>query len=143
MNTTRKGNDKLRLDMGEHLGRCHLFRSKGRQHSFLLITRVILILSMLVGCGPSTEELEAVDYTPLAGDDWDVSTPAEQGLEPMLVAEMYYNVSELESIYSVLVIKNGNLIAERYFNEGSVEQLSARHSATKSFTSALVSFALE
>ena len=114
MNTTRKGNDKLRLDMGEHLGR-----------------------------GPSTEELEAVDYTPLAGDDWDVSTPAEQGLEPMLVAEMYYNVSELESIYSVLVIKNGNLIAERYFNEGSVEQLSARHSATKSFTSALVSFALE
>ena len=37
--------------------------TKGRQHSFLLITSVILILSMLVGCGPSTEDLEAVEYT--------------------------------------------------------------------------------
>ena len=60
-----------------------------------------------------------------------MSTPAEQGLDPMLVAEMYYKASELESIFSVLVIKNGKLIAEGYFNEGSIEQLSARHSATQ------------
>ena len=126
MNTTRKGNDKLRLDMGEHLGRCPLFRSKGRQHSFLFITSMILILAMLVGCGPSTEELEAVDYTPLAGDDWDVSTPAEQGLDPMLIAELYHNAAELETLYGLLVIKNGNLIAETYFNEGSVEQNTIR-----------------
>ena len=61
---------------------------KGRQHSFLLFTNAILILSMLVGCGPSTEDLEAVEYTPLPGDDWKVSTPEEQGLDPMLVAEL-------------------------------------------------------
>jgi len=36
---------------------------------------------MLVVCGTSTEDLEAVDYTPLPGDDWAVSTPAEQGLD--------------------------------------------------------------
>jgi hypothetical protein len=46
----------------------------GRHNSFLIFTSVILILSILissslVGCGPSTEELEAVDYTPLPGDD--------------------------------------------------------------------------
>ena len=52
------------------------------------ITSTTLILLMLVGCGPSTEDLEAVDYTPLPGDDWEVSTPAEQGLDPMLVAEL-------------------------------------------------------
>jgi len=44
---------------------------------------------MLVGCGPSAADLEAVNYTPLPGDDWKVSTPAEQGLDPMLVAELY------------------------------------------------------
>jgi hypothetical protein len=60
----------------------------------LLITSVILVLSILVGCGPSTEDLEAVDYKPLSRDDWKVSTPAEQGLDPMLVAKMYYNAAE-------------------------------------------------
>jgi len=43
--------------------------SKWRQHSFLLIISAILVLSILVGCGPSTEDLEAVDYTPLMSDD--------------------------------------------------------------------------
>jgi len=117
--------------------------TKWRQHSFLIITIAILILSMLVGCGPSTEELEAVDYSPLTGDDWGVSTPGEQGLDPMLVAELYLEASELETLYGLLVIKNGQLIAERYFNGGSVEQKAFMASATKSFTSALVGIALD
>jgi len=117
--------------------------TKWRRRSFLLFVIVILVLLSLVGCGPSTADLEAVDYTPLPGDDWEVSTPAEQGLDPMLVAEMYYNAAELETIYSLLVIKNGYLIAEDYFNEGSVDQKDRLQSATKSFTSALVGIALE
>ena len=141
--TTRKDNDTLRLDLLEHIVRCPLFRSKWRHHSFLLFTSVILILSNLVGCGPRTEDLKAVEYTPLPGDDWKVSTPAEQGLDPMLVAELYFNAAELETLYGLLVIKNGHLIAEGYFNEGAVEQLSGRQSATKSFTSALVGIALD
>jgi CubicO group peptidase (beta-lactamase class C family) len=101
---------------------------------------------MLVGCGPSgpsAEELEAVEYTPLPGDDWKVSTPAEQGLDPMLVAELYYNADKLETLYSLLVIKNGCLVAEDYFNEGSVDQKDRLQSVTKSYTSALVGIALE
>jgi len=129
--------------MLEYIMRCPLFRYRGPQPSFLLITSVILVLSMLAGCSPSTEDLEAVEYTPLPGDDWKVSTPAEQGLDPMLVAELYYNAAELETLYGLLVIKNGYLIAEGYFNEGSVEQLSNRQSTTKSFTSALVGIALD
>jgi CubicO group peptidase (beta-lactamase class C family) len=115
------------------------------RHSFLIITSVILILllSMLVGCGPSTKDLEAVDYTPLPADDWELSTPAEQGLEPMLVAKMYYNADKLETIYGLLVVKNGYLVAEGYFNEGSVEQKDRLQSVTKSYTSALVGIALE
>ena len=73
---------------------------------------------------PRTEELEAVDYTPLPGDDWKVSTPSEQGLDPMQVAALYLDATGLSTLYGLLVIKNGLLIAEGYFNEGSVEQLS-------------------
>jgi len=72
-----------------------------------------------------------------------VSTPEAQGLDPMLVAEMYYKAAELETIYSLLVIKNGYLIAEDYFNEGSVDQKDRLQSVTKSYTSALVGIALE
>ncbi len=92
---------------------------------------------------PRPEELEAVDYTPLPGDDWKVSTPAEQGLDPMLVAEVYLDATGLSTLYGLLMIKNGHLIAEGYFNEGGVEQLSGRQSATKSFVSALVGVALD
>jgi CubicO group peptidase (beta-lactamase class C family) len=148
MYTMHRENDTLRPGLLERVVRCAFSRSEGRRNSFFLATRAILILlvlipSGLVGCGPRTEDLEAVDYTPLPGEDWEVSTPAEQGLDPMLVAELYHNAAELETLYGLLVIKNGYLIAEGYFNEGSIEQLSGRQSATKSYTSALVGVALD
>jgi CubicO group peptidase (beta-lactamase class C family) len=122
--------------------------TRGHQHSSLLSTSMILILSILissglVGCSPSTEGLEAVDYTPLPGDDWKVSTPAEQGLNPMLVSELYRNAAELETLYGLLVIKNDHLIAEMYFNEGTVDRKNQQQSVTKSFTSSLVGIALD
>jgi len=91
---------------------------------------------------PRTENLEAVVYTPLPGDDWKVSTPKEQGLDSKLVAELYLDAAELETLYGLLVIKNGHLIAEGYFNGGSVEQKARLQSVTKSYTSALVGIAL-
>ncbi len=92
---------------------------------------------------PRKEELEVVEYTPLPGDDWKVSTPAEQGLDPMLVAEFYLDATGLSNLYGLLVIKNGYLIAEAYFNEGALEQKALLQSVTKSYTSALVGIALD
>jgi CubicO group peptidase (beta-lactamase class C family) len=125
------------------MGKKFKFCFNWRQYSLLVIAIVLLVLSALPSCGPSIEDLLAVDYTPLPGDDWEVSTPAAQGLDPMLVAELYYNAAELEAIYSLLVIKDGYLIAEDYFNEGSVEQKARVQSVTKSYTSALVGIALD
>lgn len=92
---------------------------------------------------PRHEDLEGVDYTPLQQDDWKVSTPTAQGLDPMLVAELYLDATALETLYGLLVIKNDQLIAEKYFNKASVGQLSKRASVTKSYTSALVGIALD
>jgi CubicO group peptidase (beta-lactamase class C family) len=118
-------------------------RNKRLPRLFILITNLILVLSILTGCGPSIEELESVDYTPLSRDDWQVSTPEEQGLDPMQVAGLYHNAAKLERLFGLLVIKNGHLIAEDYFNEGSVGQKARLQSATKSITSALVGIALD
>ncbi|MGD8623558.1 MAG: serine hydrolase [Anaerolineae bacterium] len=117
--------------------------SDAMKRTLILILSVFLS-SCLIGCGgPSAEELAGVDYTPLPGDDWPVSTPEEQGLDPMLVAELYHNAEQLESLYGLLVIKNGHLVAEKYFHGAAVDQLSSRASVTKSVTSALVGIALE
>jgi len=110
---------------------------------FLSITIWILILSSLAGCGPAVGDLDAVDFTPLPGGDWQISTPEEQGLDPKPVAELFLEAANLESLYGLLVIKNGHLIAEGYFNEGSIEQKYYMASATKSFTSSLVGIALD
>ena len=134
----------VRLHLLKHIVGFPFFGTKGGQRSLLLFTSVILILSILVGCGScSTWKLDVVDHTPLSGDDWKVSTPAEQGLDPMLVAELYFNAAKLSKLYGLLVIRNGYLIAEGYFNEGSIDQKALLQSVTKSYTSALVGIALD
>lgn len=117
-------------------------KPKPNKYDLIKVVFPILILSLLVACGPSKEVLNSVDYIPLVRDDWPVSTPEEQGLDSYHVAEMYLNAADLETLYSLLVIKNGYLVAEDYFNDGSVDQKDRLQSVTKSFTSALVGIAL-
>jgi CubicO group peptidase (beta-lactamase class C family) len=115
-----------------------------RHKSFLLsITCAIIFLSFLVGCGPSLADLNAVDYTPVSGGEWEISTPEEQDLDPDLVTKLYYDASQLETIYSLLVFKNGYLVAEDYFHIGAPDLQVNIHSVTKSITSALVGIALD
>jgi CubicO group peptidase (beta-lactamase class C family) len=121
-------------------------RMKTSKHYQIFLTEftyAILILTIVVACKPSVEILNSVDYTPLVREEWPVSTPEEQGLDSRLAAEMYLNAAELETLYSLLVIKNGYLVAEDYFNQGSVGQKDRLQSVTKSFTSALVGIAIE
>jgi CubicO group peptidase (beta-lactamase class C family) len=113
------------------------------RYSVLLITCLVIVFPVLAGCGPSVKDLEAVDYAPVLRDDWEVSTPAAEGIEPLLVAELYYEAAKHETVYSVLVVKNGRLVAEKYFNKGSIDELGKRASVTKSYTSALLGIALD
>jgi len=115
-----------------------------RLYTLFRFISLIVILSTLVGCGgPSAAELASVDYTPISRDDWPVSTPEEQGLDPESVAELYLEAEDVKTLHSLLVIKNGYLVAEGYFHGGSADQAARIQSATKSYTSALVGIALE
>ena len=59
------------------------------------------------------------------------------------MAELYYDAAQLDTLYSVLVIKDGYLIAEEYFNGGSVDKKTLLQSVSKSYLSALVWLAME
>jgi CubicO group peptidase (beta-lactamase class C family) len=134
---------KMNSSMLGRMSRCRRPGCEGRPHTILLTTSLIAILSLLVGCSLWTEKPEAVDYTPLAGNDWKVSTPAEQGLDAELVAGLYRNAAGLKTLYGLLAVKNGYLIAEHYFNGGSIGQQVQLASVTKSYISALVGIALD
>jgi CubicO group peptidase (beta-lactamase class C family) len=120
-----------------------MYFSKQRQNIFVSFTIAIVLISSLAGCGPSLEDLAAVDYAPVPGRDLEVSTPQEEGLDPNLVAQMYYDAGKLNTIYSLLVVKNDKLIAEGYFNKGSIDQKYNMQSAGKSYISALVGLAFD
>jgi len=123
-------------------------KSRRNRRAINLAACVVLIALLLMPaaparCSQAPEELESVDYAPLPEGHMKISTPGEQGLDPGLLARLYYEAEKLETLYGLLVMRNGHLIAEKYFNEGSVDQISGRQSSTKSFVSALVGIALD
>ncbi len=118
----------------------------------LIITGSLLIAVSLAGCKdspgtgrePSVEESSlTVKYHPLPGDGWVVSTPEEQGLDADLIRELYENAAKLNTLYSLLVVRNGFLIAEQYFNGGSMAEQTLLQSVSKSYISALVGIAMQ
>lgn len=98
----------------------------------LVVASSILIVTSLAGCDdtPPTERERSVEYRPLRGDDWVVSTPEEQDLGAALIDDLYENAAKLETLYRLLVVKDGFLIAEQYFNGGSVDEKTLSQSAS-------------
>ena len=58
-------------------------------------------LLLLVGSGPATENLSRVENIFLFGEGWKVSTPAEQVLDVMPLAEHWSNAAELERFFGL------------------------------------------
>ncbi|MGD2067925.1 MAG: serine hydrolase [Gemmatimonadota bacterium] len=92
---------------------------------------------------PGPDELDAVGYAPAEGGSWEVSTPEAEGLDPALVAELFLEAADREALFGLLVVKDGRLVAESYFDGSSRERKELLQSVTKSYTSALVGIALE
>ncbi|HDM33069.1 MAG TPA: class C beta-lactamase-related serine hydrolase [Deltaproteobacteria bacterium] len=118
------------------------FRCGWIYYPIFLCILITLLLLLPTACRSNVESSLGIKYTPLQASDLKVSTPAEQGLDPALVGKLYANAAQLETIYSLLVLKNGYLVAEGYFNGGAVYQANPLQSVTKSYTSALVGVAL-
>ena len=82
------------------------------------------------------------EYWPTKG--WKTSIPEKQGMDSakLLMADEFIQ-NRLPDAYSLLVVKNGYLVFEKYYSWGSPEKYAHVHSVTKSFTSALIGIALD
>ncbi len=118
------------------------------RRQFLRLAGLAASSAALQACGARTPTLATrtaegpVSYQPLALGDWAVSTPESQGLDPAVVADAYQNAARLPNVYSLLVVKNGVLVAERYFHGRNVDSAGRVASVTKSYISALAGIAL-
>ena len=72
---------------------------------------------------------------------WPESAPEAQGLDSSIFEKAFQEAEKLPYIYSLLVVKNGYLIAERYFHLQDKYDANNVYSVSKSFTSALVGIA--
>jgi CubicO group peptidase (beta-lactamase class C family) len=106
----------------------------------LLGTLLLLLIAATAGSCCSWLE---TDYAPVERPDWPVSSPEEQDLDDRLVDRLYRDAKMQDTLYGLLVVKNGYLVAEEYFNGGSADRSVYLASVTKSFTSALMGIALE
>jgi CubicO group peptidase (beta-lactamase class C family) len=80
------------------------------------------------------------DHVPF---DWPTSTPIEHGLDPYILSYAYEKADELGFIHSVLVVRNGKLVAEQYFNGRNKYIPFEIASASKSFIGPLIGIALK
>jgi CubicO group peptidase (beta-lactamase class C family) len=81
------------------------------------------------------------DYWPTAG--WRTATPNQQGMDPAVLDDLDTIVpASYPQVRSVLVVRHGNLVVERYWQGVTASDGHNSLSVTKSFVSALVGIAL-
>ena len=101
---------------------------------------VISILILLNIGGPMSSMLNPTMVWP--GEEWDVSTPEEQGMNSTKLVEMNQFLENENAVFdSILIIRNGYIVFEEYPARYSNTSRHVIYSVTKSFTSTLIGIA--
>lgn len=74
---------------------------------------------------------------------WEKSSSKKQGLDPKILNRAFTEAKNSGYINSIIVIKNGYLVKEEYYNGGNKDVLDLTFSVTKSITSALIGIAID
>lgn len=76
--------------------------------------------------------------------EWDVSAPEEQGIDSELLEKADQRIQEnYPNVYSLLVVRNGFLVYEKYYQGMDKDSYNPVYSVTKSVMSALTGIAIE
>jgi len=98
-----------------------------RKKIFFILT---FLLFAFLTANAFCEEPPKLDYWPT--DDWKTSTPEMQGMDSakLRIADEFIQ-DRLPDAFSLLVVKNGYLVFEKYYAWGSPEKFAVVHSITK------------
>jgi len=106
----------------------------------------LLCLMLLFAYGCHTEESKLTDFlnnSDYPQDYWQTSTPSAQGMDEKILKDMINHIlGNGYGIQSLLIVKNGYLVFERYGYLHTPDTIHVLNSTTKSFVSALVGIAV-
>ena len=101
----------------------------------------VLVLENLGRAAPGPD-VSTRDYWPTAG--WKTAAPEEYGFDTNALAAAIQQAPQIcPQLHSLLVVRQGRLVVERYFNQTSEKDAWNVKSASKSMISALIGVALE
>ncbi len=110
----------------------------------ILIALILILIVFLMYCSLDKEISEQYSIKPIElNDGWKISSPDEHNMNKNELIEAYKYASTLPFMYSVLIIKDDYIIAEKYFNGAGIYQAKYIASATKSYLSALIGIAID
>ena len=75
--------------------------------------------------------------------DWPMSTLSQQGIDPALVAPGLARLADSPTRLSLILMRNGHIVYEQYFNGSHAADSNNIASVSKSILSALVGIAFE
>lgn len=87
---------------------------------------------------------ENLNPPPALNDGWDVSDLGSQGIDAVRIRRLITNIqNNPRNIHSLLIIRNGKLVSESYFDGWNRGRLHSLRSDSKSFISTLVGIAID
>lgn len=119
--------------------------SSRSSHCAHILTATFVLAATLLSCdspvGPAPFDGTLEDGG--QAGRWATASPASEGLDPAVLVELAGEVDagDWDDISSLLVVRNGRLVFERYWNDHTPTDLHVVNSVTKSVTSLLVGIA--
>jgi len=111
----------------------------------LFIKICVLVFSFLIPVLAITQNDYTYKVPEKLNDGWKVSSLKSEGLDSEKIINITNRIKngEFGNIYSLIIVKNGQLVYEEYFRSSDRDHLFTLYSVSKSFTSALVGIALD
>ena len=117
------------------------------------ISTFLMCICLVLSCLPSCDNDGAVDPGALytyqipdqLDDGWGVSTLQEEGMNTGPIEQVTSQImnGQFQGIHSLLIVKNGFLVHEAYFEGYKRNSLQTVYSITKSISSALIGIAID
>ena len=98
---------------------------------------VLIVLTVINNCDKHSTEPDSEKNI------WNFSTPQAQGMNPQILDSAFIRARQTGFVDGLLIIKNGYLIAEEYYNGYDETMPHNIKSVSKSFLSAITGIALQ
>ncbi|MFO7890602.1 MAG: serine hydrolase, partial [bacterium] len=103
----------------------------------------IVLLHTVCNLQAPVENNDLDSYEDLSPYEWETSTLEEQGLNSLMINSALSEMYGMSYYYSFLIIRNGYLVVEQYYNGRTKYVMDPIYSVTKSYISAVIGIAIE